>query len=63
MAMPYAHGGLCPMPHEHLMLLRKAIVKTLYRLWIGCDRLIKQKQPRIDVEKPSQSLSLLLGDF
>jgi hypothetical protein len=40
-----------------------SLVKTLYRLWSGCDRLIKQKQPRIDVEKPSQSLSLLLGDF
>ncbi len=40
MPMPYAHGGLCPMPteayalcpREHLMLLRKAIPRAITRM-------------------------------
>jgi hypothetical protein len=47
-----------------LPTLAKSILDAIaLREITECDRLIEQKQPRIDVKKPPQSLSLFLADF
>jgi len=40
MPMPYA---LCPMPYEHLMLLRKAILAVFFSAMAASDNRLKSK--------------------